>query len=72
MSFYKASLLLAALSGTYAQSQSQAASSAASAAVPVVSGAGGSAQAASSSISVAPGLPSAALASGLPGGITIP
>lgn len=70
MSFYKASLLLAALSGTYAQSQ--AASSAASAAIPVVSGAGGSAQVASSSISVAPGLPSAPLASGLPGGITIP
>lgn len=73
MSFYQTTLLLAALSGTYAQSQSQAAaSSVASAAIPVVSGAGGSAQVASSSISIAPGLPSAALASNLPGGVTIP
>lgn len=70
MSLFQTTLILAALSGTLAQDQ--AASSAASASIPVVSGAGGSAQVASSSISIAPGLPSAALASNLPGGITIP
>jgi hypothetical protein len=76
MSFYKATLLLAALSGTFAQDQSQQPSAGApSAAAPsgtVPSAAGGSAQAAPTSISIAAGLPSAPLASDLPGGITIP
>jgi hypothetical protein len=72
MSFYKASLLLAALSGAVAQSQSAASASVASATAPVVSGAGGSAQAPASSVSIAPGLPTAALASNLPAGATIP